>query len=173
MDELLARLAPTILKRGEFTLSSGVKTDHYFDVKNAYGDPTLFKPLLERLWNLTSKQTNRVVVGQGVGGIPLAVGISLQYGTNLSIIRPDAKPYGTNKRIEGYVPQKDDVVLVFDDVLTSGNSFRSVTNLLATTGARVEQYLVVVNRNPKWKQDTLPARVDHVYLGEEIERATR
>ena len=64
-----------VLKFGEFTLRSGIKTHYYCDIKAALGDPELLDLFTKELIKLVPKNAT-CIAGSGYGGITLASLIS-------------------------------------------------------------------------------------------------
>lgn len=125
MVNLLEKLKESgVIKEGDFVLKGGEKSNLYFDIKKAYGNPTLFKEILSEVSKLIPKEAT-CIAGSGNGGIPLATALSLETNKKLSIVRDVEKNHGTRQMIDGYIPQDSDKVVVVDDVLTSGTSLRN------------------------------------------------
>ena len=165
MDDFLARLAAVVLKKGTFILRSGRTSEYYLDMKLAYGDPNFMNDLADRAWELMDKQAT-CIVEYGVGG-RIAEVISSRHGMKLSIIRQEEKNHGTKKRIEGYVPTNQDLLVIPDDVFTTGSSLREATKAIEPTGARILEYIVLVDRE-EGDSSSLKAPLKSVYKVKQI-----
>jgi uridine monophosphate synthetase len=77
--------------------------------------------------------------------IPIATAISLQAGWPLVYPRKEVKTYGTKTEIEGiYAP--GDVVVVIDDLATTGGSKFEAIEKLVSAGLRVNEIVVLIDR---------------------------
>jgi orotate phosphoribosyltransferase len=120
------------IKKGDFILKSGEKSNIYFDIKKAYGNPEIFKKIVLEISALIPVGVT-CIAGSGNGGIPLATAVSLNLNKKLSIVRDVVKNHGTKDMIDGYKPNKSDKVVIVDDVLTSGTSIRNTIKNLGDT----------------------------------------
>lgn len=166
MDDLLRRLAPLVLKEGEFVFRSGRTSDHIIDTLAGYRDPAILNELADRLWDIVDKRTT-CVVGYGVASIPLTSVISSRHGPHLTIVREHRKEYGTGQQIEAYLPGPSDCVSFIDSVFTTGSSFQEATKVIEPTGAQIIGYCVVANRE-EGDPSILKAPLRFLYTGREI-----
>ena len=150
-DTLLMLLKERAYKRGEYTLSSGVKSEHYVNCKpvtlSCEGNALLSHLLIEKV------EDNAVAVaGLTLGADPLVCGIAQKaYYNNHKpldalIIRKNVKGYGTKDRIEGPKPPKGSVVTVVEDVTTTGSSAISAVKVLRDAGYVVNRVVAIVDR---------------------------
>src|SRR5437879_1780468 len=127
---LLEMLQKKSLFRGDFTLSSGAKSNYYVDCKLTTLDPQgvwLVGQLMHDL--IRKEQAARKVEVNAVGGltmgadpIGLAVGMYSYwakdaYPMQVFSVRKSPKPHGQTKLIEGNF-KRGDTVVVIDDVVT-------------------------------------------------------
>jgi orotate phosphoribosyltransferase len=122
-------------KVGEFTLSSGKKSNVYYDLKEAMGEPEILNDVIQKIktkWDLSNID---VIVGIEYGGVPLAVGLSLATNIPFAVLRKKAKEYGMGKRIEGY--QRFGNAILLDDVKTTGGSIQKAKEYLTELGYNV------------------------------------
>ena len=162
-DTLLMLLKERAYKRGEYTLSSGVKSEHYVNCKpvtlSCEGNALLSHLLIEKV------EDNAVAVaGLTLGADPLVCGIAQKaYYNNHKpldalIIRKNVKGYGTKDRIEGPKPPKGSVVTVVEDVTTTGSSAISAVKVLRDAGYIVKRVIAIVDRmddHQTWKDNDL------------------
>ena len=150
-DTLLMLLKERAYKRGEYTLSSGVKSEHYVNCKpvtlSCEGNALLSHLLIEKV------EDNAVAVaGLTLGADTLVCGIAQKaYYNNHKpldalIIRKNVKGYGTKDRIEGPKPPKGSVVTVLEDVTTTGSSAISAVKVLRDAGYVVNRVVAIVDR---------------------------
>ena len=137
-----------ILKYGNFTLRSGLTSNYYCDIKLALGNPKLLKLLSAELVKIVPKNVT-AIAGSGYGGISLATLVAYNLSLPLTLVRDVEKVYGTKKTIDGYVPTKNDLVCIVDDVFTTGSSIKTSKSNLKSTKCKFAKPLVVINRTNK------------------------
>jgi orotate phosphoribosyltransferase len=86
------------------------------------------------------------IAGPALGAIPIVTAVSLYTGIPMLMIRKSKKDYGTSQLIEGDI-QKNDRVVVLEDVTTTGNSLRDAINAILEEGCEVIKAFVVVDRD--------------------------
>lgn len=126
---------------GHFILASGATSTYYLDIKSAMTDPSLLGLVCEEI---AGRFPSDIVAGVAVGGVPLAVGVSLVGKRPYAIIRSAEKDHGKSGRIIGDVRGKR-VVLV-EDVTTSGGSALYGIKVLRDAGATISMVVTVVDR---------------------------
>ena len=139
---------------GRFTLSSGVESDLYFNLKSTMMSPRgaylSARAFLHRIW----PSGVDFVGGLEMGAVPIIGGlaaISEQSGRPLRtfFVRKEPKKHGTKDLIEGLAPDESLAgarVMVLDDVATSGGSILKAVNPVRNAGAIVDTALVLVDR---------------------------
>jgi len=126
---------------GDFTLASGAKSPYYIDVKSAVTHPDLLAAVADTVAALHGFD---VIAGVAVGGVPLAVAVSLAARKPYAIIRSSEKSHGKKDIIIGEVRDKN--VLLIEDVTTSGGSALYGIRELRAAGARADLVVTVVDR---------------------------
>ena len=147
-EELLELIKERGFRKGDFTLSSGKKSEHYVNCK-----PIILTGrglTLTSLLMLKEVQTN-VVAGLTLGADPLVSGVSLVSAldgrmVNALIIRKEPKGYGTASQIEGPLPVKGSKITVLEDVVTTGGSSIKAVKVLRDEGYIVERVVSIVDR---------------------------
>ncbi len=135
------------IKLGDFTLASGKKSGYYVDIKKAITNPELLKLIACRIsetMKLHSIKAN-YVGGVALGGVPIAVSVSLETGLPLLMIRKEVKDYGTKGQIVGEIVPGREVVLV-EDVTTTGGSVIKAVRALRENGIVIHHVITVVDR---------------------------
>lgn len=148
----LARaIADAALLRGTFTLRSG-RTSHYYLDKYLFSTrPEVLRPLgvlfAQRLAALERARGVKVtrLAGAELGGIPLVTAASLQTGLPCLFVRNQKKDYGTAKQLEGKV-EKGDVVVLLEDVATTGGQALEAVKTLRDAGATIIAVIATIDR---------------------------
>ena len=154
-DILLKLLKEKAYKRGEYTLSSGVKSEHYVNCKpvtlSCEGNALTSRLLMDLV------DTDAVAVGGlTLGADPLVCGIAQKAyysGKHIDalIVRKNPKGYGTKEVIEGNKPPKGSIVTVLEDVTTTGSSAIKAVNVLREAGYIVNRVIAIVDRQEDHK----------------------
>ena len=157
-DDVLGILKQLAYKKGEYTLSSGRKTDHYINCKpvvlNGRGLTLASFALLEYI-------DTQAVGGLTLGADPLVCSVAMKSwmnkdGKKLSalIVRKEAKGHGTEDYIEGPLPEKDSTITVLEDVVTTGGSAIKAVKRLREAGYKVNRIVSIVDRQENGEADT-------------------
>ena len=139
LRELLVRYKA--IEFGDFTLASGTKSTYYIDVKSAVTHPDLLSAVASEVARAYDFD---VIAGVAVGGVPLAVAVSLASEKPYAIIRSSEKGHGKKDPIIGNVRMKN--VLLIEDVITSGGSALYGIGVLRAAGAQADRVVTVVDR---------------------------
>ncbi|MCZ7401001.1 MAG: orotate phosphoribosyltransferase [Candidatus Methanoperedens sp.] len=135
------------IKFGDFTLASGKKSKYYIDIKKASAIPRILKLIASeiaekiKIYSIDADYIGCVALG----GVPIAVAVSLETDLPLIIIRKEAKDYGTKGQIVGDFV-KNSRVLMVEDVATTGGSVLKAIKLLRGEGLIISNVIVVVDR---------------------------
>lgn len=140
-----------VFLQGDFTLSSGKKSDYYINMKKAITDPTILSTIAKLITELISEDNIDKVAGPALGAVPIATAISLESEIPLLMIRKEKKGYGTSKLIEGELEENDEVIVV-EDVTTTGGSLLKAIKAIQDNGGIVKRAFVVVDRNEGAKE---------------------
>lgn len=141
---------------GEFTLTSGAKSDVYVDVKRAWTDPRRLE-VLARALSARVPPAERIA-GMELGAVPLVVAVALRTGLPYVILRKATKEHGTKQAFEGEVPEGSRFLLIEDVSTTGGSTLRSV-EIVRAAGGRVDRALVVVDRESGAREHLAAAEV--------------
>ncbi len=137
-----ALLTADAVRFGEFELSHGGTSSYYVDKYRFETDPEALATVAEAF---AERLTDERLAGVALGAVPLAAATSVETGLPYVIVRKQAKEYGTGNRIEGTLPEDEEVV-VLEDVATTGQSAADAVEALREAGAEVRRVLVVVDR---------------------------
>ena len=128
---------------GRFVLTSGAISDYYIDIKKASSNPEILKQIAETMTEYAEGYD--LLAGMELGAVPLVVALSLETKIPYVIIRKEKREHGTSKQIEGG-DVKNKKILVIEDVTTSGGSVVKTLNILRENQGKVDEVLVVIDR---------------------------
>jgi orotate phosphoribosyltransferase len=131
------------VKFGQFTLTSGLTSNVYIDVKRAWTDPVRLTILAKALARRVGEADR--LAGMELGAVPLVVATALRTGRPYVVIRKVAKEHGTRQRFEGDIPAGAQVLLIEDASSTGGSALDSI-RVIRDAGGIVNRALVVVDR---------------------------
>ena len=134
-----------VFLRGDFTLSSGKKSDYYINMKKAITEPEILSTIAKLITELISDDGVDKVAGPALGAVPIATAVSLESEIPVLMIRKEKKGYGTSKLIEGELNSGDNVIVV-EDVTTTGGSLLKAIKAIQENGGNVTRAFVVVDR---------------------------
>lgn len=155
---LLDLLARTSFRLGNFTLSSGAKSDYYIDCRtttlHAEGARLTGLAILDvlREHNLHPAAVGGLTLGADpvVSAVAIASACQARHEPGYELIqgflvRKAEKAHGTGRRIEGFL-EKDAPVLIVDDVCTTGASTIAAIEAAREAGMRVIAAICLVER---------------------------
>lgn len=140
-------------KIGDFTLSSGVKSNFYVDLrpmilstKYIHLVNACLTPILEKDCHL---QTNDLLCGVISSGLFLS-GVLLRHLEPIREVhciyaRTEHRSHGFPKKIEGGYSAGQNVIII-DDVATSGNSISKVAAILTKSKLNVKAAVIILDR---------------------------
>jgi orotate phosphoribosyltransferase len=148
---ILTRLS---VRRGEFTLASGKKSNVYVDARVTACHAEAM-PLIGRLF--LQKMRDRGWQPAAVGGLtmgadPIVIAVareSVEGGgkpINAFLVRKEAKGHGLKKQIEGLFEDPPMDVVIVDDVCTTGDSTVKAIEAAREAGLRVLGAICLVDR---------------------------
>jgi orotate phosphoribosyltransferase len=147
-QKLLATLAGKSFRLGDFTLSSGGKSDYYIDCRtttlDAKGSRLTGEVFLEEIRHRGWKP--QAIGGLTMGADPIVVAVSVVSGElNGFLVRKAEKAHGTGQRIEGF-REKGARVVIVDDVCTTGASTVQAIEAAREFGFEVVGAMCLVER---------------------------
>jgi orotate phosphoribosyltransferase len=143
-NELIKRIKETAYIEGDFTLRSGKKSKYYLDKYLFETCPDILKALGKEFAKYVTDDIT-LIAGAELGGVALAAATAMQTGKNWVIIRNSKKGYGTGKMIEG-VLNKDDIVLLVEDIATTGGQVLEAAKVITEVGAKIKKIVAVIDR---------------------------
>ena len=148
-------------RKGEFTLSSGRKSEHYVNCKpmtlTGKGLTYVCAMMLEHI-----EDDIVAVGGLTLGADPLVSALPcISWAHKVPkeplvglIVRKEQKGYGANAWIEGKLPPKGSKVVVVEDVTTTGKSAIKAVDKLRDAGYVVDRIITIVDRQVDGEADT-------------------
>jgi len=129
------------IKFGDFTLTSGLKSKYYVDIKEVSTKPEFLNELAEELSKNVKAKT---IAAVELGAVPILIATSIKMNLPLLIIRKE-REHGTKDLLIGKFPEGTEVDLI-EDVVTTGGSLIKAIDLLRSRGAKVTRAICVVDR---------------------------
>ncbi len=178
-DQLLELLATNSFRLGEFTLSSGGKSDYYIDCRtttlHAQGAELTGRVFLDLIqqqgWN------PQAVGGLTMGADPIVVAtsvISSQVGAPIHgfLVRKAEKAHGMGRRVEGF-QEKGARVVIVDDVCTTGSSTIQAIEAAREFGFNITGVACLVERleaggRPAVEKASAPAPFISVFTSNDV-----
>lgn len=133
-----------LIKRGDFTLASGKKSDIYFDVKTVLTKWHVLREVAQSISTRMSSGIDRLA-GMELGSIPIVAATSVNCGVDYLMVRKKPKSHGTGSLIEGSFEPGMNVVLL-EDVITTGKSVIDAVETLKSAGMNVRKIISVLDR---------------------------
>lgn len=143
-EELIKRIKETAYLEGDFVLRSGKKSKYYLDKYLFETCPDILKALGKEFAKYITDDVT-LIAGAELGGVALAAATAMETGKNWIIVRSSKKGYGTGKLIEGRLGEND-VVLLVEDVATTGGQVLEAAKIISGTGAKVKKIVAVIDR---------------------------
>ena len=149
-NELIALLKEDAYRKGDFTLSSGKKSEHYVNCKpvTLQGDALMF--ISWCIFECLDDDCD-AIGGLTLGADPLVAGVAIvsaieeRFMDGL-IVRKEPKGHGTQAWIEGPTLPLGSKVTVLEDVITTGGSAIKAAKKLRDAGYIVENVVAIIDR---------------------------
>jgi orotate phosphoribosyltransferase len=137
------------IRFGEFTLRSRRRSPYYIDLRLAPSYPDVLDTIGDLYVDVVKNEIQPRwkidrIAGVPTAGVPVATVVSQKMRIPLIYVRKERKQYGLSKNIEGVV-NKDDNILLVDDLVTTGSSTIQEAEILRGVG-NVEHVAVLVDR---------------------------
>ncbi|MBF0480517.1 MAG: orotate phosphoribosyltransferase [Desulfovibrionaceae bacterium] len=156
MRQLRARLAKLLLAKsyieGEVVLTSGKKSDYYFDCKQTALHPEGAYLIGSLFFEMLRDEDIAGVGGMTLGADPLVTAVSLVSYTRDKpypgfIVRKTSKGHGTNQYLEGLANfSAGGRVALLEDVVTTGGTLLTACARVADAGLTISGVYCVLDR---------------------------
>lgn len=173
-DELIEHVTTHALKKGEFTLASGKKSNYYINGKLTTLDARGAYLVARTLLAMMADDVPDAIGGLTLGADPIIGSIlSLAGLEDLRlkgfIVRKEPKGHGTRSQVEGPV-SGDERVVVIEDVVTTGGSSINAIKALEELGCTVNRVLAVVDREEGGKENLAAEgyRLESIFTAREL-----
>ena len=150
MNRLRELLLSEAYLEGDFVLTSGKHSDHYFDCKQLTLHPEGLAVVSELLVEKLHNESIAAIGGLAIGADPIVGGVVCAswrqgYPVRGFIVRKEPKMHGTRNWIEGPAAKGKRVAIV-DDVVTSGGSIITAINCARLEGLEPVLAVAIVDR---------------------------
>ncbi len=140
------------IRFGDFTLASGQRSPIYLDLRLLVSRPQLLRSVAQAYAAILRRLHFQRLAAIPYAALPIGTAVSLEMGVPLVYPRQQIKGHGTRRAIEGHFEEGDRVV-VLDDLITTGGSKLAAIAPLEEAGLRVEDVVVLVDREQGGAQD--------------------
>ena len=136
---------------GDFTLTSGKKSNYYIDGKKITLSPEGAYLVGKAIFDELIKTGVDAIGGVATGAYPIVTAVALVSHLEgkpipAFIVREVTKEHGTMRKIEGHLKQGSRVAIV-DDVLTTGGSVSRAIEAVEAAKCKVVKVIVLVDRH--------------------------
>lgn len=142
-----------ICQRKNVILSSGKESNFYYNFRKLsdFGSFIFLSRLMTELLNEKRILNEDIdcLFTNAYGGIILTTSLLVYLNSqNIKIgyLRKEKKKHGDNRDIIGHLPDKDENVILVDDVFSTGKSVLEMYDCLKSTECRIKAVIVLVNR---------------------------
>jgi orotate phosphoribosyltransferase len=142
--DLAERLIAASEVHGAFVLSSGRRSNVYFDKFRFLTDPDLLKDTAGAVAGLLPDGITHLAAPEGAATL-LVAAVALETRLPIAVVRKEPKTYGTMSQLEGHAPAGAEVALV-EDVSTTGMQVRSAAKVLEAAGCTIGIIVLAIDR---------------------------
>jgi orotate phosphoribosyltransferase len=160
------------VKTGDFTLSSGAKSNIYIDGKQITLHPEGLYLMAEIILEKVKGTGAEYIGGMTIGADPIAgavAAVSSRTGSPIPgfIVRKTQKAHGLQKKIEGIIKAGSNVVVI-DDVITKGTATLEAITAVEEIGCKVVKVICLVDRQEGGTQALAKYDFDPIFTKEEL-----
>ena len=134
-----------VIKFGDFTFKSGIRSNNYVDMRLAISHPDVLHALAICLQEIQQKCHADILCPVPYAAVPVTTTLSMLSAIPMVMARQQAKDHGTKKMIEGvYVAGQE--CLMIEDVVTTGGSILETIKTVEAAGLKVKDVAVLIDR---------------------------
>src|SRR5438874_1132702 len=134
-DDLARRMIDASELHGDFELSSGARSNVYFDKFRFLTKPELLRDVARAVAGKLPGGVELLAAPEGAAML-LVAAVALETGLPVAVVRKQPKEYGTRAQVEGEVPPGAEVALI-EDVSTTGHQVRRAAEILSEAGGKI------------------------------------
>ncbi|MCM8817708.1 MAG: orotate phosphoribosyltransferase, partial [Candidatus Omnitrophica bacterium] len=128
---------------GHFLLSSGLHSNRYFQMAKVLQYPEIASILARELASKFVDKGINAVIGPAIGGIVLSYVLAEKLGVRSMFAE---RENGRMQLRRGFVIEKNEILLVCEDVITTGASVSEVISVVKDFGGKVAGVCCLVQR---------------------------
>lgn len=171
-SRLKSLLKKNAVRIGEFTLSSGGKSNFYVDGKQITLHPEGLNLMAEVILEKIKGLKVDGIGGMTIGADPIAAAVAMaseKTGNPIPafIVRKTQKEHGLQKKIEGIIKPNSNVVIL-DDVITKGTATLQAIAAVEEIGCKVAKVICLVNRQEGGDEVLQEYDLDPIFTKEEL-----
>ncbi len=143
--ELLLQINAIKLRpENPFTWASGWKSPIYCDNRILLSFPVIRNYIKEEIAKQVEELYGKpdIIAGVATGAIGIGVLVAEYLGLPFIYVRPEAKSHGRQNQIEGLL-EKDQTVVVIEDLISTGKSSLNAVEALAKDGAKIKGMIAI------------------------------
>jgi len=143
-DDLARRMIDASELHGDFELSSGARSNVYFDKFRFLKKPELLRDVARAVAGKLPGGVELLAAPEGAAML-LVAAVALETGLPVAVVRKQPKEYGTRAQVEGEVPPGAEVALI-EDVSTTGHQVRRAAEILSEAGGKIRIIVLAIDR---------------------------
>jgi orotate phosphoribosyltransferase len=143
-EDLATRLLRSSELHGDFVLSSGKRSNVYFDKFRFLTDPPMLRELANAVAQLLPAGVSHLAAPEGAATL-LVAAVALETRLPIAVVRKEPKAYGTMSQVEGHAPAGAQIALI-EDVSTTGHQVLAAAKALEATGCEVGIIVLAIDR---------------------------
>lgn len=143
--ELLLQINAIKLRpENPFSWASGWKSPIYCDNRILLSFPVIRNYVKEEIAKQLEELYGKpdIIAGVATGAIGIGVLVAEYLGLPFIYVRPEAKSHGRQNQIEGLL-EKDQTVVVIEDLISTGKSSLNAVEALANDGAKIKGMIAI------------------------------